>query len=92
VDAITMPTSPVPAFRLGEKIEDPLQMYLTDIFTITASLVGLPAISVPAGFSREGLPVGVQLLGNHFAEATVLRLAHAFEQATDFARKRPSLD
>jgi len=92
VDAITMPTSPVPAFRLGEKIEDPLQMYLTDIFTITASLVGLPAISVPAGFSREGLPVGVQLLGNHFAESTVLRLAHAFEQATDFARKRPSLD
>jgi aspartyl-tRNA(Asn)/glutamyl-tRNA(Gln) amidotransferase subunit A len=66
-------------------------MYLTDIFTITASLVGLPAISVPAGFSREGLPIGVQILGDHFAEATVLRLAHAFEQATDFARKQPSL-
>jgi aspartyl-tRNA(Asn)/glutamyl-tRNA(Gln) amidotransferase subunit A len=92
VDAIAMPTSPTPAFRLGEKIEDPLQMYLTDVFTITASLVGLPAISVPAGFSREGLPIGVQLLGNHFAEAMVLRLAHAFEQATDFAKKRPPLD
>ncbi len=92
VDAIAMPTSPTPAFRLGEKIEDPLQMYLTDIFTITASLVGLPAISIPAGFSGDGLPIGLQLLGNHFAEATVLRLAHAFEQATDFAQKRPPLD
>ena len=92
VDAIAMPTTPTPAFRLGEKIEDPLQMYLTDIFTITASLVGLPAISIPAGFSRDGLPIGLQLLGNHFAEATVLRLAHAFEQATDFAQKRPPLD
>ena len=92
VDAIAMPTTPTPAFRLGEKIEDPLQMYLTDIFTITASLVGLPAISLPAGFSRDGLPIGLQLLGNHFAESTVLRLAHAFEQATDFAQKRPPLD
>ena len=92
VDAIAMPTTPTPAFRLGEKIEDPLQMYLTDIFTITASLVGLPAISIPAGFSRDGLPIGLQLLGNHFAETTVLRLAHAFEQATDFAQKRPPLD
>ena len=92
VDAIAMPTTPTPAFHLGEKIEDPLQMYLTDIFTITASLVGLPAISLPAGFSRDGLPIGLQLLGNHFAESTVLRLAHAFEQATDFAQKRPPLD
>ena len=92
VDAIALPTTPTPAFELGEKLEDPLQMYLSDVFTITANLVGIPGISVPAGFSGDGLPIGLQLLGKHFAETTVLRLAYAFEQATDFAQKRPPLD
>ena len=92
VDAIAMPTTPTPAFRLGEKLADPLQMYLSDIFTITASLAGIPAINVPAGFSRDGLPIGLQLLGKHFAETTILRLARAFEQATDFAQRRPPLE
>ncbi|MEE9262869.1 MAG: Asp-tRNA(Asn)/Glu-tRNA(Gln) amidotransferase subunit GatA [Vicinamibacteria bacterium] len=92
VDAVALPTTPTPAFELGEKLEDPLQMYLSDVFTITANLVGIPGISVPAGFSGDGLPIGLQLLGKHFAETTVLRLAYAFEQATDFAQKRPPLD
>ncbi len=92
VDAVALPTTPTPAFELGEKLEDPLQMYLSDVFTITANLVGIPGISVPAGFSGGGLPIGFQLLGKHFAEATILRLAHAFEQATDVAKKRPPLD
>ena len=92
VDAVALPTTPTPAFELGEKLEDPLQMYLSDVFTITANLVGIPGISIPAGFSRGGLPIGLQFLGKHFAETTILRLAHAFEQATGVAKKRPPLD
>jgi aspartyl-tRNA(Asn)/glutamyl-tRNA(Gln) amidotransferase subunit A len=85
VDAILTPTSPVPAFRLGERTADPLQMYLADIFTVTGSLAGVPGISVPSGRTRENLPVGLQILGPHFGEARVLALAHAFEQAGGFA-------
>ncbi len=81
VDAIVTPTTPTPAFKLGAKVDDPLQMYLGDIFTVTASLAGVPGISVPCGTSKEGLPIGVQMLGKHFDEATLLRLAHAYEQA-----------
>ncbi|MFQ5817095.1 MAG: Asp-tRNA(Asn)/Glu-tRNA(Gln) amidotransferase subunit GatA [Terriglobia bacterium] len=81
VDALVTPTSPTPAFRLGEKTADPLQMYLADIYTVTADLVGVPGISIPCGTSREGLPIGLQLMGRHFDEAALLRLAHAFEQA-----------
>jgi aspartyl-tRNA(Asn)/glutamyl-tRNA(Gln) amidotransferase subunit A len=92
VDAVALPTSPTPAFEFGEKLENPLLMYLSDVFTITANLVGIPGISVPAGFSGGGLPIGLQLLGKHFAEATILRIAHAFQQATDVANKRPPLD
>jgi len=81
VDAIVTPTSPTAAFRLGEKSNDPLAMYLADIYTVTASLAGIPGISVPCGETRERLPIGLQILGKHFDETTVLRLAHAYEQA-----------
>jgi aspartyl-tRNA(Asn)/glutamyl-tRNA(Gln) amidotransferase subunit A len=84
VDAIITPTSPVPAFRLGERTEDPLQMYLADIYTVTGSLAGVPGISVPCGNTSQGLPVGLQIFGNTFGEAQVLKLAHAFEKAGGF--------
>src|SRR5438105_3830734 len=81
VDAIVTPTTPTPAFKLGEKSDDPLSMYLADIFTVTASLAGLPGVSVPCGVSHDGLPIGMQILGRHFEEGTILRLAHALEHA-----------
>jgi aspartyl-tRNA(Asn)/glutamyl-tRNA(Gln) amidotransferase subunit A len=81
VDAIVTPTSPTAAFKLGEKVDDPLAMYLADIYTVTADLAGIPGISVPCGETREKLPIGLQILGHHFDEATVLRVAHAYEQA-----------
>jgi aspartyl-tRNA(Asn)/glutamyl-tRNA(Gln) amidotransferase subunit A len=84
VDVILSPTSPTPPFRLGEKSNDPLAMYLSDIFTITANLAGIPGISVPCGKTPEGLPVGLQFLGRHFDEASLLRVAHAFESAGGF--------
>ena len=90
-DLIACPVAPTPAFRIGEKIDDPLTMYLSDIFTISANLAGIPAISVPCGFSGAGLPIGLQLMGSHFSEETLFRAAHAFEQATDFHRRRPVL-
>src|SRR3954467_87186 len=79
VDAIVTPTTPTPAFKLGEKADDPLAMYLADIFTVTASLAGIPGVSVPCGRSKTGLPIGMQILGRHFEEGTILRLAHALE-------------
>jgi len=91
VDAVALPTTPASAFRLGEKLEDPLQMYLSDIYTITANLAGIPAVSIPAGFSRAGLPIGLQIMGRHFDEVTILRLAHAFEQATDYWTRCPPI-
>ena len=90
VDAVAMPTSPIPPFRLGEKTDDPLQMYLADIFTVSANLVGLPGISVPCGFSGS-LPIGFQLIGRMFDEATILRIADAFERTTDWSKRTPSL-
>jgi aspartyl-tRNA(Asn)/glutamyl-tRNA(Gln) amidotransferase subunit A len=81
VDAIVTPTSPVPAFRLGERTADPLAMYLADIYTVTGSLAGVPGISVPCGKTAEGLPVGLQIFGAPFGEARVLQLAQAFERA-----------
>jgi aspartyl-tRNA(Asn)/glutamyl-tRNA(Gln) amidotransferase subunit A len=81
VDAIVTPTTPTPAFKLGEKVDDPLSMYLADIFTVTADLAGVPGISVPCGESKEGLPIGLQILGRHFDEGTIIRLAHAYEHA-----------
>jgi aspartyl-tRNA(Asn)/glutamyl-tRNA(Gln) amidotransferase subunit A len=80
-DAILTPTTPTPAFRLGEKTDDPLAMYLNDIYTCMANLAGVPGISVPCGLSSNGLPIGLQLMGRHWGEATILRLAHAYEQA-----------
>lgn len=82
VDAIIGPVSPTPAFRLGEKTADPLEMYLADIYTVTGSLAGVPCMSVPCGETPDGLPVGLQIAANHFEEATMLKLAHAFEQAS----------
>jgi aspartyl-tRNA(Asn)/glutamyl-tRNA(Gln) amidotransferase subunit A len=81
VDAIITPTAPTPAFRLGEKTSDPLQMYLADIYTVTGSLAGVPGISVPCGKTKIGLPVGMQIFTPHFKEGSVLQIAHAFEQA-----------
>jgi len=81
VDAIVTPTSPTAAFKLGEKVDDPLAMYLADIYTVTADLAGIPGISVPCGETKEKLPIGLQILGKHFDEATILRLAHGYEQA-----------
>jgi len=81
VDAVITPVTPTPAFKLGEKTGDPMEMYLSDIYTVTANLVGVPGISLPCGTNREGLPLGIQILGKHFDEATVLRLAHAVEQS-----------
>jgi len=90
VDALLTPTSPVPAFKRGEKA-DPLAMYLLDVYTIGVNLAGLPAASVPCGFTRAGLPVGLQLIGQPFKEADLLALAHAYEQAHDWSRKTPNL-
>ena len=80
VDAIVTPTSPTAAFRLGEKSNDPLAMYLADIYTVTADLAGIPGISIPCGETKEKLPIGLQILGKHFDEAAILRVAHAYEQ------------
>jgi aspartyl-tRNA(Asn)/glutamyl-tRNA(Gln) amidotransferase subunit A len=73
--------SPFPAFRIGEKVDDPMAMYLSDIYTITGDLAGIPCMSVPAGSTAEGLPVGMQILTKHFDESTMFRIAHAYEQA-----------
>ena len=89
VDLVAMPTSPTPAFKLGERTSDPLQMYLADVFTVAANLAGLPAISVPCGLTGDGLPCGLQLTGRAMDEATVLRVADAFETAAGFSLQRP---
>ena len=80
-DAVLTPTAPSPAFRFGEKVDDPLAMYLNDIYTVTANLAGIPGISVPCGLSAEGLPIGLQLLGPYWGEGTLFRVAHAFQKA-----------
>jgi aspartyl-tRNA(Asn)/glutamyl-tRNA(Gln) amidotransferase subunit A len=90
VDVIVSPTAPTPAFRIGEKTEDPLQMYLSDIHTIPVNLAGIPAISIPCGFSHEGLPIGLQVMGKHFDEGMLLRVAYTFEQNTDYHLRKPS--
>jgi aspartyl-tRNA(Asn)/glutamyl-tRNA(Gln) amidotransferase subunit A len=90
-DCIITPTSPTPAFKIGEKMSDPLSMYLSDIYTIPANLAGLPAISIPCGFSKEGLPIGMQILAKAFDEETIFRAAYTFEQSTEFHKKKPNL-
>jgi aspartyl-tRNA(Asn)/glutamyl-tRNA(Gln) amidotransferase subunit A len=90
-DAILAPVSPIPAFRIGEKSDDPLQMYLSDVFTLPASLAGIPGISVPCGFTAENLPIGLQILGPHFREDVILKIAYQFEQATPFHLQKPKI-
>lgn len=91
VDAIISPTSPTPAFRIGEKTDDPLAMYLNDVFTLPCNLAGLPGMSIPCGFTRSNLPIGLQLLGRPFDEARLLRIARAYEREHDYARRSPDL-
>jgi len=92
VDAIVTPTTPTPAFKVGEKSEDPLQMYLSDIFTISCNLAGIPGISIPCGFTTNPkLPIGLQFLGKPFGEETILKLAHAYEQTTGWWKEKPTL-
>ena len=91
VDVILGPTTPTSAFKLGEKISNPVQSYLADMFTVAANLAGLPALSIPAGFSKS-LPIGMQLIGNYFAEDTLLNCAHHFQQMTDWHQRTPNLD
>ena len=90
-DAILTPTSPTPAFKRGERSDDPLAMYLSDIYTISVNLAGLPAISVPSGFTESGLPIGLQVIGKAFGEADMFAVAHAFEQAHDYHKATPTL-
>jgi len=90
-DALLAPVAPVPAFKIGEKSDDPLQMYLSDVLTLPASLAGIPGLSVPCGFSREGLPIGLQILGPHMREDVILRIGCQFQRHTDHHRIKPSL-
>ncbi len=91
VDVILAPVSPVPAFKIGERVKDPLQMYLADIFTIPVNLAGLPGISVPCGFTSGGLPIGFQLIGKHFDELGILRSAWVYQRETEFYKHKPEL-
>ena len=91
-DAILTPTAPTTAFKIGEKTQDPLQMYLSDIYTISVNLAGLPALSLPCGFDANGLPIGMQVIGKHFDETTVLRLAYAYEQSTEWHKRKPRME
>lgn len=91
VDYIVTPTSPTAAFKIGEKIDDPLQMYLSDIFTISVNLAGIPALSIPCGFTSQGLPVGLQIMGKPFDEAGLLQVAYAYEQSTPWHKMKPNL-
>lgn len=91
VDLIVTPVTPTPAFKLSEKVDDPLQMYLSDIYTISVNLAGVPAISLPCGFSTAGLPIGLQIIGRPFEEDMVIRAAHAYEQVTNWRVKRPNI-
>jgi aspartyl-tRNA(Asn)/glutamyl-tRNA(Gln) amidotransferase subunit A len=90
-DVILSPVAPTPAFKIGEKVDDPLTMYLSDIFTLSANLAGIPGISVPCGFSTKGLPIGIQMMAKHFDEGKLIKVAYNFEQNTDFHKKKPNL-
>jgi aspartyl-tRNA(Asn)/glutamyl-tRNA(Gln) amidotransferase subunit A len=90
-NVILCPVAPTPAFKLGEKVDDPLTMYLSDIFTLSANLAGIPGMSIPCGFSKEGLPIGLQLMAKHFNEDMLFKVAYNFEKATDFHKKKPKI-
>jgi aspartyl-tRNA(Asn)/glutamyl-tRNA(Gln) amidotransferase subunit A len=89
-DALVTPTTPTVPFKIGEKTQDPVQMYLSDVFTIPINIAGVPAITVPGGFAEE-LPIGLQVIGKPFAEETILKVAHAYQQATDWHRRKPKI-
>ncbi|MCK4503102.1 MAG: Asp-tRNA(Asn)/Glu-tRNA(Gln) amidotransferase subunit GatA, partial [Desulfuromonadales bacterium] len=91
VDLLLTPVAPTPAFKIGTLVDDPLQMYLSDIFTISTNLAGTCAMSIPCGFSNAGLPIGLQLIGKPFAEDEMLQVAYAFEQATEWHKRTPEL-
>ena len=90
-DVLVSPIAPTPAFKIGENVDDPLTMYLSDIFTISANLAGIPGMSVPCGFSASGLPIGLQLMGNHFNEEVLLKVAYNYERATEFHKRKPEI-
>ncbi len=90
-DALLTPTSPTPAFKIGERTQDPLQMYLADIFTIAVNLAGICGVSIPCGFTSAKLPIGLQIIGPKWGEETMLRVAHAYEQATPWHKEKPPL-
>ncbi len=89
-DAVVTPTSPTVPFKIGEKVDDPIQMYLSDVCTLPINIAGLPAISIPAGFG-DGLPIGMQIIGKPFSEETILKIAHAYQQATDWHKRKPQI-
>jgi len=89
-DALITPTSPTLPFKIGEKVDDPLQMYLSDVCTLPINISGVPAISIPAGFADE-LPIRMQIIGKPFAEETILKIAHAYQQATEWHKRRPQI-
>jgi aspartyl-tRNA(Asn)/glutamyl-tRNA(Gln) amidotransferase subunit A len=91
-DLIACPVAPTPAFKIGEMVDDPLTMYLSDIFTLAVNLAGIPGLSIPCGLSRDGLPIGLQLLGNHFQEETLLRAAWGYEQISGFTGLRQPVE
>ena len=88
-DVIIGPTSPTTAFKLGDKVDDPVKMYLNDIFTVAGNLTGAPGISIPCGFDARGLPVGMLIQGRHFGEASILNVAHQYQRVTDWHRRVP---
>ena len=92
IDLVLTPVSPTPPFKIGEKADDPLQLYLADIFSVTANLAGIPALALPAGFTKNNLPVGFQLLGPHFSEQLLFQAGHAYQQVTDWHLQKPNLD
>ena len=91
VDILITPVSPTAAFKIGEKTDDPMQMYLSDIHTVPINPAGVPAISIPAGFTLDNLPVGIQIIGPHLAEESIFKVANAFQQATDFHQRKPKI-
>ena len=91
VDMIAAPTAPTTAFKIGEHVNDPLAMYLEDVFTLPANLAGVPGISFNVGFDKNNLPIGLQLIGPHFREDLLLQVTHAYQQVTDWHKKQPPL-
>jgi len=89
-DALITPTSPTVPFKIGERVDDPLQMYLSDVCTLPVNIAGLPGISIPAGFA-DGLPIGMQIIGKPFSEETLLKIAYAYEQTTEWHKKKPNI-